>query len=41
MNETAMTDTERKKNIRSTTLILVVVALAFFFGFIAMGVVRA
>jgi hypothetical protein len=41
MNETAMTDTERKKNIRRTTLILVVVALAFFFGFIAMGVVRA
>ena len=36
-----MSDAERKKNIRRTTLILTVVALAFFFGFIALGVVRA
>ena len=36
-----MSDTERKKNIRRTTLILAAVALAFFFGFIALGVVRA
>ena len=36
-----MSDAERKKSIRHTTLILSVVALAFFFGFIAMGVVRA
>ncbi len=36
-----MSDAERKKNIRRTTLILAAVALAFFFGFIALGVVRA
>jgi hypothetical protein len=36
-----MSDAERKKNIRRTTLILAAVALALFFGFIALGVVRA
>jgi hypothetical protein len=36
-----MSDAERKKNIHRTTLILAAVALAFFFGFIALGVVRA
>ncbi len=36
-----MSDAERKKNIRRTTLILAAVALAFFFGFIALGVSRA
>jgi hypothetical protein len=36
-----MSDAERKKNIRRTTLILAAIALAFFFGFIALGVVRA
>jgi hypothetical protein len=36
-----MSEADRKKNIRRTTLILVVVALAFFFAFIALGVVRA
>jgi hypothetical protein len=36
-----MTDIERKKNIRRTTLIVSLVALAFFLGFIAMGVARA
>jgi len=36
-----MTDIERKKNIRRTTLILSLVALAFFLGFIALGVSRA
>jgi hypothetical protein len=36
-----MSDLEQKKNIRRTTLLLSLVALAFFVGFIAMGVVRA
>jgi len=36
-----MSDAERKKGIRRTALILTVVALAFFFGFIAIGVLRA
>jgi len=36
-----MDRSEQKKNIRRTALILTVVALAFFFGFIAMGVLRA
>jgi hypothetical protein len=36
-----MSDAERKKSIRRTTLILSAIALAFFIGFIAMGVVRA
>lgn len=36
-----MDDTERKRNIRRTTLIVAAIALAFYFGFIAMGVVRA
>jgi hypothetical protein len=34
-------DAERKKNIRRTTLIVSAVALAFFVGFILMGVLRA
>jgi hypothetical protein len=36
-----MDDAERKKNIRRTTLIVSMVALAFFVGFILMGVLRA
>jgi hypothetical protein len=36
-----MDDAERKKNIRRTTLIVSAVALAFFVGFILMGVLRA
>jgi hypothetical protein len=36
-----MDDAERKKNIRRTTLIVSLVALAFFVGFILMGVLRA
>jgi len=36
-----MSDAERKKSIRRTTLILSAIALAFFIGFITMGVVRA
>ena len=41
MTDPINTDTDRKKGIRRTTIVLVVVALAFFFAFIAMGVVRA
>ena len=36
-----MTETERKKNIRRTTLIVAAIALAFYLGFILMGVSRA
>jgi hypothetical protein len=36
-----MDDAERKKNIRRTALIATAVALAFFVGFILMGVLRA
>lgn len=36
-----MSGTERKKNIRRTTLIFVAIALAFYVGFIMIGVVRA
>jgi len=36
-----MDETERKKNIRRTTLIVVAVAFAFYIGFIAMGVLRS
>jgi hypothetical protein len=36
-----MGDLERKKNIRRTTLIVVAIALAFYVGFIALGVLRA
>jgi len=32
---------ERKKNIRRTTLVVVAVALAFYIGFIMMGVLRS
>jgi hypothetical protein len=36
-----MTEVEQKKNIRRTTLIVAAIALAFYIGFIMMGVVRA
>ncbi len=36
-----MTDAERSKNIRRTTLIVAAIALAFYLGFILMGVARA
>ena len=36
-----MTDAEQKKNIRRTTLIVAAIALAFYIGFIMIGVVRA
>jgi len=32
---------EQKKGIRRTTIILVIVALAFYLGFILLGVLRA
>jgi len=34
-------DKERKKNIRRTTWLVSAIALAFFVGFILMGVLRA
>ena len=34
-------DADRKKGIRRTALILTAIALAFYFGFILMGVLRA
>ncbi len=36
-----MDELERKKNIRRTALIVAAVALAFYLGFIAMGVLKA
>ena len=36
-----MDERERKRNIRRTTLIVVAVALAFYIGFIMMGVLRS
>ena len=33
--------TDRRKAVRRTTIILVAVALAFYFGFILIGVMRA
>jgi hypothetical protein len=36
-----MTEVEQKKNIRRTTLIVAAIALAFYIGFIMIGVVRA
>jgi len=36
-----MTDAEKRKSIRRTTLIVAAIALAFYVGFIMMGVVRA
>lgn len=36
-----MTDAERNKGIRRTALIVAVIALSFYIGFILMGVVRA
>jgi hypothetical protein len=36
-----MSETERKKKIRRTTLIVAAIALAFYIGFIMIGVVRA
>ncbi len=36
-----MDEQERKKNIRRTTMIVVAIAVAFYVGFIMMGVLRA
>jgi hypothetical protein len=36
-----MNEVERKKSIRRTTLIVALIALAFYLGFIMTGVVRA
>ena len=36
-----MMDVEQKKSIRRTTLIVAAIAIAFYIGFIMMGVVRA
>ena len=36
-----MDELERKKNIRRTALIVAAVALAFYVGFIMMGVLRS
>lgn len=36
-----MDEQTRKRNIRRTTIIFVAVALAFYLGFIALGVVRS
>ncbi len=36
-----MNDAERKKNIRRTALIVATVALAFYVGFIVLGVMRS
>ena len=36
-----MQDAEHRKNIRRTTLIVALVALAFYLGFIFLGVSRA
>jgi hypothetical protein len=36
-----MDEQERKKNIRRTALIVAAVALAFYIGFIALGVLRS
>ena len=36
-----MDEQERKKNIRRTALIVAAVALAFYIGFIASGVLRS
>ncbi len=36
-----MDEAERRKSIRRTTLVVAVIALAFYLGFIAMGVIRA
>ena len=34
-------DAERRKNVRRTTIILVAVAVAFYVGFILMGIARS
>ncbi len=34
-------DTEKRKNVRRTALIMVAIAIAFYLGFILMGVLRA
>ena len=36
-----MDEKERKRNIRRTAIIVAAVALAFYLGFIAMGVLRS
>ena len=35
------TQAEQKKGIRRTAIVLVIVALAFYFGFIMLGVIRS
>lgn len=37
----SMDDAERKKSIRRTTLIVAAIAIAFYLGFIMIGVVRS
>ena len=34
-------DVDRRKNIRRTTIIVTAIAIAFYLGFILMGVLRA
>ena len=36
-----MDEQERKKNIRRTTLVVAAIALAFYIGFIMLGVMRS
>jgi uncharacterized membrane protein len=36
-----MADAEQKKNIRRTTMIVVAIAVAFYLGFIMLGVLRS
>ena len=36
-----MADAEQKKNIRRTTLVVVAIAVAFYLGFIMLGVLRS
>ena len=36
-----MDEKERKKNVRRTTIIFVAIALAFYLGFIMIGVMRS
>jgi uncharacterized membrane protein (DUF485 family) len=39
--EAALNETDRKRRIRRTTIVLALVALAVYIGFIALGVMRA
>lgn len=36
-----MADAEQKKNIRRTTMIIAAIAVAFYLGFIMLGVLRS